>query len=316
MDSAAAARFLVEEGADVVGVTLNLGESRCCELSIARRICHRLHIPHYVFNVAARFEDLVVRPYVDSLMSGFTPNPCPGCNINIKFQEGLRICDEIGADLLATGHYARKRSVDGRWQLLEAQDRKHSQAYFLALVEQKTLGRVVFPIGDLKKDEVHRIGKGIGGDFLSNQEICFEPELEEKEGPIIDQEGEVIGRHRGHHFYTIGQRKGLRIGGGVPLYVSKKDPIRNEVVLSGRKDLYHNRFWCNHLHWISDEQNSGIVARIRYQTEPVGVVIERSDRRFRITLKESRFAITPGQLVVFNQGEVVLGGGWITEVDA
>lgn len=313
LDSAAATKILVDQGDEVIGVTLNLGSNRCCELSIAQRICHRLGIPHYVFNIADRFRREVIRPYHDRLYSGLTPNPCPECNIRIKFREGIRIASEIGACGIATGHYARKRGMAGSWQLLEAADREHSQSYFLSLVDQEVLGKMTFPIGGLNCEEVHDIGRKIGGDFLSNQEICFDPDLKRKDGEIVGFDGKVIGRHKGHYFYTIGQRKGMGIGGGVPYYVLSKSAADNRIIAGRRDDLFCDLFYLNDIHWIGEcpQLPLSVQVRIRYLAEPTEARLERVDGRFKVVLGKPQFAVTPGQLAVFNQGEIVFGAGWI-----
>lgn len=317
LDSAAAAKILVDRGDEVIGVTLNLGPSRCCELSIAQRICHRLKIPHYVYNIARRFDAEIIHPYKEKLISGLTPNPCPECNVRIKFRDGLRIAAEIGADAIATGHYARRRFQDGMWQLLEASDLGHSQGYFLSLIDQPILKKTIFPIGELKHEEVHRIGREIGGDFLSNQEICFDSDLEENTGEIVDPDGQVIGYHKGHYFYTIGQRKGMGIGGGAPFYVVSKSAKENKITVGQRDDLYHNLFYVDDIHWIGEKPDLPITGevRIRYLAEPIEARIEKIEGWYRIKLEKAQFAITPGQLAVINDGEVVLGAGWIRGID-
>ncbi|RKX71566.1 tRNA 2-thiouridine(34) synthase MnmA [candidate division WOR-3 bacterium] len=309
IDSAAAGRVLVDRGAEVVGVTLDLGDNRCCQLELARRICGRLSIPHYVYNLKERFRTEIIETYKKRLYTGLTPNPCPECNLRIKFLTGLRIADEIGADLFATGHYARKRRGDG-WELLEAKDLRVSQAYFLALIDQRILDRIIFPIGDLMREEVEEIGRGIGGEFLSSQEICFDPELLERPGEVVDRNGRVLGRHRGYYFYTIGQRHGLGIGGGTPFYVIAKECQENRIVVGSREELLTTRFRVGGIHWISTPPRLPIrvEVRVRYQSEPIPGEVGSGGEVF---LDRPHFAITPGQLAVFSKGERILGGGWI-----
>ncbi|HID32855.1 MAG TPA: tRNA 2-thiouridine(34) synthase MnmA [bacterium (Candidatus Stahlbacteria)] len=317
IDSAAAGKILVDQGAEVIGVTFDLGDNRCCALDLARRICNRLGITHYVYNLKERFEREIIQDYQDQLLKGFTPNPCPGCNIGIKFKTGMRIADEVGSQYFATGHYARRSKKRDFWQLIEAKDRDASQSYFLALIDQEILARILFPIGGLKREEVARIGERLKAEFLRSQEVCFDLRFEKMPGDIVDLEGKVLGRHDGHYFYTHGQRHGLGIGGGEPYYVVRKGVIENRIIVGRRNDLMSKSFQIGEIHWIGPEPDLPLRAevRVRYQSEPISGVISKREDRYLVELERPHFAITPGQLAVFNQGEVVLGGGWIDAVD-
>jgi len=354
VDSSAVAALLQQQGRTVVGLTMQLwnqrrlpelqGEGpvqhRCCSLDDvydAKAVAQHLNFPHYVVNFEEQFEARVVRPFVDQYLAGRTPIACTNCNTDVKFEPLLRMARQIGAERLATGHYARIRKNDetGRWELLRARDDSKDQSYFLWGLSQEQLSRSDFPLGELTKEEVRALACRANlpvAEKPESMELCFVPNgsyvqfiqaysqergisLQHDEGEIVNETGDVIGRHHGVHNFTIGQRKGLGFAAGKPLYVLSIDPERNRVVVGEDDVLRKTLCEVEGLNWISCETPSAPLrafAKIRHKHEPAPATIEPLDPGIaRVTFDTPQRAITPGQAAVFYDGNIVLGGGWL-----
>jgi len=354
VDSSTVPALLQEQGRPVVGLTMQLwnqrrlpelqgegpAQHRCCSLDDvydAKAVAQHLKFPHYVVNFEAQFEERVVRPFVDQYLSGRTPIACTNCNTDVKFEPLLRMARQIGAEWLATGHYARIRKNDstGRWELLRARDESKDQSYFLWGLSQEQLSRSEFPLGELTKDEVRAVARRAKlpvAEKPESMELCFVPNgnyvqfiqaysresgisLHEGAGEIVTENGEVIGRHNGVHEFTIGQRKGLGFAVGRPLYVLSIDQKLNRVVVGDDSALRTTAFEIEDVNWVSCEKPQAplrAAVKIRHKHEPAPATIEPLDsNRVRVTFDAPQRAITPGQAAVFYDGDRVLGGGWI-----
>ena len=340
VDSSVAAALLVEEGREVIGVTLNLagGASRCCSLSDAddaRRVADHLGIRFYVANYVERFRAEVIRPFADDYLSGRTPIPCVACNSRFKFDYLLERAEVFGADRVATGHYARV-DVDPdtkRLRLRCAVDRQKDQTYFLFELGQEQLKAIEFPLGELEKEEVRARARELGlatADKPESQEICFVPDGDyasavEKirpgalpgAGEIVDREGQVLGQHPGIHHFTVGQRRGLGLSAERPLYVAGLDAERNRVVVGTVDDLNAKGARLVRVSWVSGVPPNRAVramVRVRYRHLGAPALIEaQTDGRATVRFDEPVRAVAPGQAAVFYDGDTVLGGGWIAE---
>ena len=344
VDSSAAAALLVEQGCDVVGVTMRVGEHdtiphsadkpTCCGIDgirDARQAADRLGIPYYPVNVERLFGEKVVDYFVDEYMSGRTPNPCVKCNQDLKFGQLMRLADELGADAVATGHYAQTDSRNGRMRLLRGADNGKDQSYSLFALTQEQLKRARFPIGHLQKEAVRDIARRAGlanAEKPESQEICFIPDDNYKRflndrlpdriqpGKIVNAEGREIGEHQGAPFYTIGQRRGLGIASNSPNYVSEIDAAENRVVVGKAADLMRSECELSEVNWLSiprPETSVRAVVKIRYRDRgaPASVFPE-GENRASVRFDEPRRAVTPGQAAAFySEDGAVLGGGWI-----
>jgi tRNA-specific 2-thiouridylase len=368
VDSSTAAVLLKEAGHDIVGLSMQLwnqrrklqGEDdapeseiqrsgRCCSLDDiwdARRVATHLGMPFYVLNLEDDFENTVVAPFVASYMRGETPSPCILCNNYVKFHHLVEKAAGIGADRVATGHYARVRYDEalGRWLLLRGRDRAKDQSYFLFGLTQEQLSKSVFPLGELTKSEVREIARRAGLPTYAkpeSQEICFVQGRSyadfvekytgteaAKAGNIVNQDGDVVGSHGGIHKYTIGQRKGL-IAAGRPQYVVKIELLENRIVIGDDPDLHRVRFSVRDVNWIAIEQLTTPIrceVQIRNRFEPQSATVsceegagaERASPIGRshkeqvvVEFDSPQRAITPGQAAVFYRDDVVVGGGWI-----
>jgi tRNA-specific 2-thiouridylase len=354
VDSSTVAAMLHADGHPVVGLTMQLWnqrrlagregmpeqvQGRCCSIEDvydARHVAEHLRIPYYVVNHQERFERDVVRPFVDEYLSGRTPIPCSLCNNHLKFDQLLITAQQIGADLLATGHYARIEYSDerGRWLLLRGRDLSKDQSYFLFGLTQEQLSRTLFPIGNMSKPEVRALAHQHGlalAEKADSQEICFVPggdykrfidayldeqgeDVPDASGELVTASGEVIGKHNGVHNFTVGQRKGLGIATGSPLYVIELRGGRRQVVVGGDDALRSKTLRAHRLNWIACEPLDRAIrvkAKIRHRHEPAEAELRTDGDQAVVTFDEPQRAITPGQAVVFYQEDVVVGGGWI-----
>lgn len=344
VDSSVAAYLLKEQGYDVIGVTMQIWqdeeeeilehEGGCCGLSAvddARRVANRLEIPYYVMNFKKDFKKYVMDYFVEEYLRGRTPNPCIACNRYVKWESLLKRSMDIGADYIATGHYARVVQLEnGRYTLKKSVTAAKDQTYALYNLTQEQLSRTLMPVGAYHKDEIRKIAADVGllvANKPDSQEICFVPDhdyasfIEEnsgqkiEEGNFVDIHGNILGRHKGITHYTIGQRKGLNLSLGHPAFVVRIDPERNEVVIGEGKDVFTDRLRANHLNFMSVEDIEGPVralTKIRYNHEGSMCTIHKIDEDIvECIFDEPVRAVTPGQAVVFYDGDYVLGGGTI-----
>ncbi len=354
VDSSAVAALLQQQGRTVVGLTMQLwnqrrlpdlqgdgpAQHRCCSLDDvydAKAVAQHLNFPHYVVNFEEQFEARVVRPFVGEYLAGRTPIACTNCNTEVKFEPLLRMARQIGAERLATGHYARirKNGDTGRWELLRARDGTKDQSYFLWGLSQEQLSRSDFPLGELTKEEVRALARRANlpvAEKPESMELCFVPTgnyaqfiqaysqergipLQNAEGEIVNETGDVIGHHHGVHNFTIGQRKGLGFAAGKPLYVLSIDPQKNRVFVGEDDVLRKTVCEVEGVNWISCKTPSAPLrafAKIRHKHAPAPATIEPLDATIaRVTFDTPQRAITPGQAAVFYDGDLVLGGGWL-----
>ncbi|MEW6143859.1 MAG: tRNA 2-thiouridine(34) synthase MnmA [Thermodesulfobacteriota bacterium] len=346
VDSTTAAALLKKEGHDVIGITMQLleygeAEGGCCSLDQvvdARRAASSLGFPHYVVNFTEEFDRYVLTDYVDKYMSGKTPIPCVLCNKHVKFDLLLQKALDLGADYLATGHYAKiERDAGGRLSLRKAADESKDQTYFLYTLTQKELSRLMFPLGDMTKDEVRDIAKGFGlrqAEKPDSTGVCFVPDgnyrdyltarsaFTEAKGDILNSRGDVLGTHKGVFSFTVGQRRGLGIAAGKPMYVTRIDPGANRVYVGEKDELYGMKLVAENITWVDnayiDNMLDGIIevkAKVRYRhPESAATLRMWGPSGGMVEFKDPQRAITPGQAVVFYSGDRVLGGGWIREV--
>jgi tRNA-specific 2-thiouridylase len=355
VDSSTVAAMLRAQGHQVIGLTMQLWnqrrlsghpgmpesvQGRCCSLDDvydARRVAETLGIPYYVVNHEERFERDVVRPFVEEYLSGRTPIPCSLCNNHLKFDQLLIVAQQIGADALATGHYARVEHDDrsGRWLLKRASDPSKDQTYFLFGLTQEQLSRTLFPLGEMTKPAVRDLARDHGlalADKPDSQEICFVPggdykkfldayladqgeALPDTSGELVTAGGEVVGEHSGIHNFTVGQRKGLGVATGSPLYVIQINGDKRQVVVGGPEELYSRSLRAHRVNLISVDdlhQPLRVRVKIRHRHEAAPANLEQSGpTEVLVTFDEPQRAITPGQAAVFYDGDIVVGGGWI-----
>jgi tRNA-specific 2-thiouridylase len=355
VDSSTVAAVLLQQGRPVVGLTMQLwnqrrlpelqgdgpAQHRCCSLDDvydAKRVARHLSFPHYVVNFEEQFEHRVVRPFVEQYLVGRTPIACTNCNTDVKFEPLLRMARQIGAERLATGHYARIRheASTGRFQLLRARDDSKDQSYFLWGLTQEQLSCSEFPLGELTKEEVRQLARSVNlpvAEKPESMELCFVPNgnyvqfihayaresgksVNNVEGEIVTTDGAVIGRHSGVHNYTIGQRKGLGFATGKPIYVVAIDTGNNRIVVGEDEVLRATTLEIENVNWVSIAEPSKLLralVKIRHKHEPAAATIEPlPGLRARICFDAPQRAITPGQAAVIYDGDVVLAGGWIS----
>jgi tRNA-uridine 2-sulfurtransferase len=355
VDSSTVAAMLRAEGHNVVGLTMQLWnqrrlaghegmpesvQGRCCSLDDvydARRVAETIGIPYYVVNHEERFERDVVRPFVEQYLSGRTPIPCSLCNNHLKFDQLLLVAQQIGADALATGHCARVEFDDqlGRWLLKRPSDRSKDQTYFLFGLTQAQLSRTLFPLGGMMKPEVRDLAEQHGlalAQKPDSQEICFVPggdykkfldaylaeqgeALPDTAGELVTSDGEIVGEHGGIHNFTVGQRKGLGVATGSPLYVIQIKGDTRQVVVGNQEELYSRTLRVHRTNLISVEdlrQPMRVTVKIRHRHEGAAALIEKcGDDEILVSFDQPQRAVTPGQAAVFYADDIVVGGGWI-----
>lgn len=345
VDSSVAACLLKEQGYDVIGVTMQIWQEEtpevveenggCCGLSAvddARRVAWSLGIPYYVMNFRKEFKESVMDYFVDEYLHGHTPNPCIACNRHVKWEALLARSMEIGADYIATGHYARVMQLpNGRYTIQNSVTTTKDQTYALYNLTQDQLRRTLMPVGSYTKDEIRQIAEDRGlavAKKKDSMEICFIPDndyagfidrtVDDVPGPgnFVDKYGNVLGQHKGITHYTVGQRKGLNLSMGHPVFVTEIRPETGEVVIGENEDVFSDRLVCGNVNWMAVDGLHGeektVMAKIRYSHKGAPCVIkELEDGRVECRFETPQRAITPGQAVVFYENDYVFGGGTI-----
>ncbi len=336
VDSSVAAALLLEQGYEVIGVTMQIWpqpdkEGTCCSLSAvedARRVATKLGIPYYVLNFQDLFAQEVIADFCAEYQRGRTPNPCIRCNEKIKFSALLHRARELDAAYLATGHYVRAKKQGDRYLLYAARDSHKDQSYVLYGLRQEQLRRLLFPLGELHKTQTRALAEKYGlavAQKAESQEICFVPDndyraflrgrIRQRPGEIVDTAGKVLGRHQGIANFTIGQRRNLGLGDmGRRYFVVEVDPALNRVIVGQKTDLYRSGLLAADLNFIPFSEltsSLSVQAQIRYNAPRTPAVIFPQDSQVRVDFASPQAAVTPGQAVVFYQGELVVGGGTI-----
>ena len=362
VDSSATAALLLEQGYEVIGITLKLwpqdcvnrAEDKCCgpqAVTDARSVCHKLDIPYYLIDEAGEFQKHVIQYFADEYKAGRTPNPCVMCNQNLKFGRLINRADQLGADFIATGHFARVEFLPGsagradlpvspdarqgvptkgRYLLKRGRDLRKDQSYFLFSLRQDQLARAIFPLGEKTKSDTREVARHCNlktADKEESMEICFVPDnnyggflqsanlVQKHRGNITDVYGHVLGQHDGIEFYTIGQRRGLGITTSKPVYVVELDPENNRVVVGDESALDRDEFTADRCNWHPFEKLEGpieVTAKIRYNHPGAAATVTPLDgNRVKVKMHSPARAITPGQAAVFYQDDLVVGGGWI-----
>jgi tRNA-specific 2-thiouridylase len=354
VDSSTVAAMLARQGRSIIGLTMQLwnqrrlpglapasATGRCCSLDDvydARRAAEQIGIPYYVVNFEREFEESVVKPFVEEYLAGRTPIPCTLCNNYIKFDRFIEMADSVGAGQIATGHYARVRfdEASGRWQLLRGVDASKDQTYFLFGLTQAQLARTLFPLGELTKPEVRQMARSMDLAVAvkeDSQEICFVPNgdyaafmdaylaergipTQRTRGEIVTTDGRKLGEHEGVHHFTVGQRRGLGVAAGEPLYVIATDPGAQRVVVGANEELLRPRCFAAGVNWISiagleNPARAQVKIRNKHAAAAAELRPTGASARVEVIFDEPQRAVTPGQAAVFYDGDLVLGGGWI-----
>ncbi len=343
VDSSTAAAMLLAQGYEVIGITLKLwpqdctarAEDKCCgpqAVADARSVCHKLGVPYYLADEADEFQKQVISYFAEEYRSGRTPNPCVMCNEKLKFGTLLSRARRLGADYVATGHYARIEPSPSshRTLLKRGRDPRKDQSYFLFSLKQEQLAHALMPLGELTKDQTRATARERGlktADKVESMEICFVPDnnygnflttvagVKKHKGELVNLQGQVLGHHEGIEFFTIGQRKGLGLSSPKPLYVIELDAVRNRVVLGDEGALDRSEFDVENCNWISFDAPPArleVAAKIRYQHPGTpATVTPLGNGRAKVALHVPQRAITPGQACVFYDQDLVVGGGWI-----
>ena len=348
VDSSVVAGLLQSQGQPVIGLTMQLwnqrrlpeiqsdkATGRCCSIDDvydARAVAQILDIPYYVLNFEDRFEEQVVKPFVSEYLAGRTPIPCTLCNNFIKFDQFLDMASGVGADQIATGHYAqiRHNAETNRWELLRGVDHSKDQTYFLFGLTQEQLSRTLFPLGAMQKTAVRELAVQLGIPTATkpdSQEICFVPNGDyaafisayskeqgiaspENTGEFVTPDGKVMGEHAGVHHFTVGQRRGLGVAAGEPLYVISTEPATQRVTIGRNEELLRSTMRVADINWISiAEPSEPIRAEVKIRNRHNAALATITGNE--VVFDEPQRAVTPGQAAVFYQGELVLGGGWI-----
>ena len=346
VDSSVALLKVLEAGYEAVGVTMKLweyrdmggnliGENSCCPVEAvhdARDVCVSLGVPHHTLDFQDVFRTTVVDNFVEEYLLGHTPNPCIRCNSFVKWDALLDQADRLGAELIATGHYARiGRGPDGELRLLRGVDARKDQSYVLWGIDRKTLARTLFPLGELTKQQVREVAQNHGlitATTPESQEICFVADHDYRRflreyangrmngigaGEIVDESGQVIGQHSGYVFYTVGQRRGLGIAHQGPLYVQSLDPATNRITVGPQSALLGSSCTVAQCNWLVDPPDTPrqVLAKVRYNSAATRATLIPMEHVVQLEFEEPQLAITPGQSAVFYQGDVLLGGGII-----
>jgi len=348
VDSSVTAYLLREAGYEVIGITMLMWEGedeyrphkpmnsaefrRVSHADDARRVAQELRIPHSVLNLKDQFEEEIITYFCGEYLNARTPNPCVLCNKKVKFGALLRKARDLDAAFVSTGHYARVEydPLRKRYLLKRGKDAKKDQSYFLCALSQNQLAHALFPLGSFRKDDVREKAMNLGltvHEKPESQEICFTPGMDYRPflkrrvsgeiaaGDIVDTQGRVLGRHKGLPFYTIGQRRGLGLAAGKPLYVVGLDKERNLVVVGEKQEVYSKGLVAGRMNWIAIDdlrEPIEVKAKIRYAHKEAHAIVEPlGNDTVKVEFMKPQEAITPGQAVVFYDGETVIGGGWI-----
>ena len=343
VDSAVAAYLLKQAGYDVIGITLRVwqgddgNDGRCCDIDDARSVANKLKIPYYPINCISDFKKCVVEPFANGYLCGLTPNPCIECNRFVKWEKLLYYANVVGAKYVATGHYASVvKTTDGRYTLKKAMHTEKDQTYMLYKLTQEQLSRTLMPLGNLSKKEVRKIAENIDislSQKKDSQEVCFVTEgsyadyitktisPKYSSGLIVDENGNILGKHKGIMHYTIGQRKGLGISTGYPIYVKEICSDENKIVVGNEQSLYSRKLICKDINFMSiselnnnDKISCFVKVRYRHTAQPAHIE-PTNDNLLQIEFEEPIRAATPGQSAVFYNGDgCIIGGGIISKV--
>lgn len=329
VDSTVAALVLKEKGYEVIGVTFNFN-SRCYsvqDIDDARKMAKKIGIRHEVIDLADYFRREIIQYFLDEYRNGRTPNPCALCNRRVKLHWGVKVADEFGCEFVATGHYARVTHEEGDVHLKKALWEDKSQEYYLALIEKEHLRKLALPLGEMSKDEVRKRAKEFGlevHDKEESQDVCFvgkdyrsfllKKGFERIEGLIVDEKGNVLGKHDGYYFFTIGQRRGIGVAVGERLYVKEIIPDKNIVVVAPLEKLYRDSFFVQNVNFLEALREGEILeVRVRYRGKTAECTLHPyAENVYKVELRSELFAITPGQVAVFYRGDTVVGGGIIS----